>query len=437
MDAVELLRELLRCDTTNPPGNEDRAVEVLRPALEQAGLTTRVLSGPKGRPNLVATLEGPRDRPALVLVSHTDVVGVEPDQWSHDPFGGELADGAIWGRGALDMKSVTVMHANAVMTLCESGAPLNREIILCAVADEEAGGADGARWLLATHPEVVGFGDGRPAPEALGEGGFGISGLLDRPVMPVIVGEKWAVWLELRARGDPGHGSLPPQRQAARNLARVIDDTSGYRPPRVHPVMREQFRLLAQESSGVRKGVFNALASSAGPAIARALARPLRSSGAIAALLSDTVTPTLVRAGHKQNVVPGEATAACDCRLLPDTDPQTFVGKMQSAAAKNDVEIELVATHGGPVSDKGPLYQVLQAASRSSFPEAVVVPSLTPGITDLRYFRQRGAQGYGWVPLVLTPELLSTIHGHDERVPVDDLRRAVSAMSEAVRRAAT
>ena len=432
MTSLDLLRELLRADTTNPPGNESAAVEILDAELSAAGLETTVEKSPQGRPNLVARVPGPTDAPALVLLSHTDVVGVERDRWTHDPFGGEIHDGAVWGRGALDMKGIGAMHAAAAISLANSATQTRREVILCAVADEEAGGNEGAAWLLDEHPELVGLSDDRPPPEVLGEGSFGIAGILDEPIMPIVLGEKTAMWVELIAHGEPGHGSLPPGDQAVLNLASALAKVAGFGRPRVHPVMREQFRMLAQRARGPRRTIFRGLASGSGSAIAAALKIPLRSSGAIATLLSDTSTPTQISGGYKHNVVPGEAKASLDCRLLPDTDPTDFVESMRKRV--KGVTVRTANVHRGPVSDRTRLFDILQTVSESLESNPIVVPSLSPGFTDVRYFRRRGATGYGWAPIVLTSELLETIHGHNERVPVDEFEKGTQAMIDVVRK---
>jgi acetylornithine deacetylase/succinyl-diaminopimelate desuccinylase-like protein len=435
---LELLQELLRVDSTNPPGNEAPAAELLESYLQGAGLKTRLFTSPDGRPSLVARLEGPRDLPPLVLLSHTDVVGVEEQSWSHDPFGGEVDQGYVWGRGALDMKAIAVMHAAAAASLAASAATRRREVIVVAVADEEAGGGQGAQWLVDQHPEEVGLGG--PPSDVLGEGGYGLSSVLDRPVMPIVLGEKSTLWLMLHAHGDPGHGSLPPARQAIRNLVSVLRQVTGRRNPRVHPVMREQFAALARHSRGARRALFKALASPVGGVTTKALDRQLQRAGAIGQLVVDTVTVTQVEAGHRHNVVPGEATAALDCRLLPDVNVDAFVEGMQRRASRHDVTVEVVARYGSPISQRTPLFDILADVSSGLATQGgspVIVPSLTPPMTDIRFFRAKGASGYGWAPVVLTPELLATIHGHDERIGVEDFERGVEATAKVVRRAAT
>ena len=438
MEPAQLLRDLLRVRTVNPPGDEAGVVSLLETHLSDAGLETQTLISPAGRSNLIARLDGPHDQPALVLLSHSDVVPVEEEHWSRDPFGGDVAEGFIWGRGALDMKGLTLMHAIATAELARSGRTPKREVIVVVVADEEAGGDEGARWLLDDHGDQVGFGDSRPPPEVLGEGGYGITGMLERPVIPIAVGEKIAVWFDVIAHGTSGHGALPPERQAPVNLATVVKEISGFGTPRVHPVMREQFSRLAPAASGTTGAVLRALASPVSGAVARAVAPRLRKAGALGLLLSDSVTPTVMAAGYKSNVVPGEARASFDCRLLPDTDTDEFVSSIDKTARRHGARVANIKQKGhGPVSGKGALFEILEQASLELVPGAVPTVSLTPGITDLRFFRARGATGYGWSPLVLRPELLATIHGSDERVGTEDFERAVAVMSDVVRRAST
>jgi acetylornithine deacetylase/succinyl-diaminopimelate desuccinylase-like protein len=330
------------------------------------------------------------------------------------------------------------MHAAAASQLAASGATPEREIIVALVGDEEAGGDEGAHWLLEQHPDLVGFGDHRPAPQVIGEGAYGIDAGLDRPVLPIALGEKTALWFDVAVTGDAGHGALPPTQQAIRNLAATLDQIAGFGTPRLHPVIREQFATLATAASGSTAAIFRGLASPAGGVLARAVAARLREAGALGLLLSDSITPTTIAAGYKSNVVPGEAKASFDARLLPDTDIPRFVASLHQQAGARGGHVTNVTHKGhGPVSGKGPLFDILHAASTRVAEAAVPTVSLSPGITDLRFFRARGAAAYGWTPLVLSPELLATIHGHDERIPVDGFERAVTIMSDVVQEAAS
>lgn len=437
MDVIELLQRLLQARTVNPPGDEDHAASLVEAYLAEAGLDVRMLVSPGGRTTVVGRVDGPRDRPALVLLSHGDVVPVEEGKWTRDPFGGEVHDGYVWGRGALDMKSMIVMHAAAAANLARSGRTPTREVIVAVTADEEAGGGEGASWVVDAHAGTVGLGDGRPPPEVLCEGAYGLAGVLARPVIPIALGEKTAVWFDLVAEGDPGHGALPPQDQALVNLASAVEEIAGFGTPRVHPVMREQFSALAPAASGATAAVLRGLASPVGAAVARTVAPKLRKAGALGLLLSDSLTPTQMAGGYKSNVVPGEARASFDGRLLPDTDVDELVSKLDRRARRKGARVENVVHKGrGPVSRKGPLFEILERASRGLAPGAVPTPSLSPGITDARFFRARGATAYGWCPVVLTPDLLATIHGHDERIAVADFEKAVAVTSDVVLEAA-
>lgn len=435
----DLVRQLVRIPSVNPsPEGEADVAEVLRNHLDASDLETRMLTSPGGRVSLVARIAGPRDRAPLVLLSHTDVVAVEEEAWQHDPFGGDVVDGELWGRGTLDMKGVAALHVAAVGALTTQAAEVRREVIVVATADEEAGGAEGARWLVDEHPELVGFRDGSPPPEVVSEGGFGVTGILDRPVMPIVLGEKWPLVVRARAGGDPGHASLPPDDQAIRSLIRFVDAVCGPRRARVHPLMRGMFAALAGSADGARGRLFRVLAGPHGDATARVLAPLLRARmGTIGHLLSDTVTPTRLEAGYAINVVPGRAEASFDCRLLPDTDPERFLAWLTRVARRHDVTIEELHRWPSAASTAGPLMDLLVTLSAELPSRPIAAPSLTPALTDLRWFRARGATGYGWVPLVLSQELLATVHGHDERVPVDELDRATSAVSELVVRACT
>ncbi|HVM35780.1 MAG TPA: M20/M25/M40 family metallo-hydrolase [Actinomycetota bacterium] len=430
MDARGLLADLVRIDTTNPPGNESPAAERLEAELEAAGMDVRIFSSPAGRANLIGRVEGDPARPALVLLSHLDVVGVEEDKWSRSPFGAEEADGHLWGRGALDMKAVAVMHACAAVAAATSA---RREIVVAAVADEEVGGVEGARWLVQEHPDLVGFRDGSPPPHVLGEGAYGIDGLLDRPILPIALGEKQAVRVAATTAGDPGHGALPPRRQAIVDLARFVDDVAGYGKARLHPVVREQLGAMAGAAVNSRKRALQVLASAPGAAAVRAIAPLLRPQPALASLLSDVVSVTTFNAGYKNNVVPGEAAATLDCRLLPDTDIDSFLSGLRRKADEYGVRLTERSRHGGPVSAKSSLFETLRRASAGVAGAPEVVPTISPAMTDVRFFRARGAIGYGWVPLVITPELIATIHGHDERIPLAGFDGAVEAMTRAVR----
>jgi acetylornithine deacetylase/succinyl-diaminopimelate desuccinylase-like protein len=439
MDRLELLKALVRVRSINPPGEgEGEVAERLREKLEAGGLSAEIVASPAGRPSLIARLPGRGDRSPLVLLSHTDVVPVEEDAWRHDPFGAEHLDGELWGRGTLDMKGIAVMHAAGALAVAARERDPAREVIVVAVPDEEAGGGEGAGWLVREHPDRVGFREGRPAPEVLGEGGFGLSGILPRPIMPIVTGEKAPLRFRARATGTPGHGSMPPDDQAIRRLLSFVEAVSGPGRARLHPVMRAQFAVLAEAAQGVQAQLFRLLAGPTGNLAVHAVAPQLRErAGVIGQLLADTITPTEVHAGYKDNVVPGLAEASFDARLLPDSDPDVVLGSVRRVGRKHGIEVEEISRAGGPTSARGPLFGLLEDVSAQLPGAPLPTASLTPGVTDLRFFRARGATAYGWAPLVLDPELLATFHGTDERIPVEGFLAACDAMEEVVVRAAS
>jgi acetylornithine deacetylase/succinyl-diaminopimelate desuccinylase-like protein len=260
---------------------------------------------------------------------------------------------------------------------------------------------------------------------------------LKRPLMPVALGEKSAVWLELHATGDPGHGALPPSNQATINLMRALDAVAGGRTPRVHPVMREQFGILAGSAPLPLAVALRGLSGSmTGGSTARVVGLAMGVSSAIGAVLRDTITPTRITAGYKHNVVPGSGEASLDCRLLPDTDIDEFVDWVRQKVRAYSVDVIEQSRHWGPVSERGDLFELLAEVSGRLSEDPTIVPSLTYGITDVRHFRRKGARGYGWTPLILAQDLLATIHGHDERIPKADFERAVELMSQLIMDAA-
>jgi acetylornithine deacetylase/succinyl-diaminopimelate desuccinylase-like protein len=425
-EAVEIARDYLRLDTTNPPGNEAPAAKLLAKILEDAGLEPVIMEGAPGRANLVARLPGRSGR-GLALLHHLDVVPADPSEWSVDPFGAETRDGCLWGRGAIDMKGVGVMQLMATLALVRERIPLERDVVFIAVADEEAGGLMGAAWLTRHHPDLV------ACTDVINEGGYGLSGMKP-PVMACALSEKALLWVRLSARGTPGHGSMPPDDQAIGKLLAALGDLAAHPPPpRVSPLVARTFRAMAERSDPLRRRVIETVlrpeARRLLPPIARRMPRLQR------ALLGDTVTITKVTSGYKENVVPGTASATLDCRLLPETDPEEFLATLTRRVGRHGVETEVVFADGPHGTSEGPLLPLLREVCEASFPEAVFAPVLCPAFTDSRYFRQIGADAYGLVPVMLTNAEVATFHGIDERIPLDGLRRGCEVVFEIVSRA--
>jgi acetylornithine deacetylase/succinyl-diaminopimelate desuccinylase-like protein len=428
-EAVEITRQYLRIDTTNPPGNETPAAEFLAAILGEAGLETTTLESAPGRGNLIARLPGRARDPggALCLLHHLDVVPADPSEWSVDPFGAEIHDGYLWGRGAIDMKSMGVMQLMTVLSLAREGVALERDVVFVAVADEEAGGVMGAAWLTEHHPELVACRD------VINEGGYGLTETKP-PMMACALSEKALLWVKLTARGQPGHGSMPPDDPAIGKLLAALGDLAAHPPAlAISPLVERTFRALAARASAPRRKAIEAVlrpeARRVLPALARRLPRYQR------ALLGDVISMTKLEAGYKENVVPGTASATLDCRLVPETDPEEFFGRLSARMARFDVRCEILFSDGPCGVSEGPLLPLLEAVCTEAFPEAAFAPVLCPAFTDSRYFRQQGADAYGLVPVMLSNAEVATFHGIDERIPLEGLRKGCEVVHEIVARA--
>ena len=428
-EAVDITRQYLRIDTTNPPGNETPAAEFLAGILGDAGYETTVLESAPGRGNLVARLAGRAGDPAgaLCLLHHLDVVPADPSEWSVDPFGAEIRDGYLWGRGAIDMKSMGVMQLMTMLALAREGITPDRDVVFVAVADEEAGGVMGAAWLTEHHPDLVACRD------VINEGGYGLSETKP-PMMACALSEKALLWVKLTARGTPGHGSMPPDDQAIGKLLAALGDLAAH-PPRlaISPLVERTFRALAARAAAPRRKAIEAIlrpeARRVLPALAKRLPRYQRS------LLGDVISMTKLEAGYKENVVPGTASATLDCRLVPETDPEEFFGRLSARMARFDVRCEVLFSDGPAGVSEGPLLPLLDAVCSEAFPEAAFAPVLCPAFTDSRYFRQRGADAYGLVPVMLSNAEVATFHGIDERIPLAGLRKGCEVVYEITSRA--
>ncbi|MBE3603647.1 M20/M25/M40 family metallo-hydrolase [bacterium] len=392
-ETIDHLRALVRLNTTNPPGNERIAADYLAAALGAEAIPTVIAESAPTRSNLIARIEGSDSELApLMLSSHTDVVPVEAARWSHDPFGGEIADGCVWGRGAIDMKSKCAMDLGIALALRRAGATPRRTLIIAAVADEEAGSELGARWLVEHRPELV------RAGFVLNEtGGFTLF-LGERRFYPIQVAEKGFVTVKMTITASPGHGSMPRADTAIAWMADLIGRLT--RHPmrrRVTPLMR---RTLAE--LGVT------------PEKAPPLFRPM---------LSNTVTPTIVRAGYKDNVIPGEAWAILDGRTLPGEDERAFMAELREIVGP---EPSLEVVKSAPPAESSAdtdLFRLIKARTEAADPGARVIPWMLPGATDSKFYAQLGAVCYGFAPVRLESRMPfgALYHGNDERMPIDGM----------------
>jgi acetylornithine deacetylase/succinyl-diaminopimelate desuccinylase-like protein len=410
---VELLQELVRCDTTNPPGNEAECVGFIQGLLSAAGIETSVLAKLPERPSLIARLSGEGKAPPLLLYGHVDVVTTEDQEWCCPPFAGEVRDGYVWGRGTLDMKGGVAMMVSAVLRAKAESLALPGDIILAILPDEEAGGDFGARFLVEEHPEQF-----EGVRYALGEfGGFTLY-VGRRCFYPIQVAEKQICWLKATFRGPGGHGSLPVAGGAMARLGRFLGQVDRRKlPVHVTPVAERMFGTMAAALGGASGRMLGQLTNPRlAPAALALLGERVR---LFEPLLRNTVSPTILHGSSKINVIPSRVSLELDGRLLPGFRPDDLIGELQ-AIAGDEVEFELVRHDPGPAEPDMGLFDTLAGVLRESDPDGVPVPLLLSGVTDGRFFSRLGIQTYGFTPMTLPADFdfSRTIHAADERIPV-------------------
>jgi acetylornithine deacetylase/succinyl-diaminopimelate desuccinylase-like protein len=428
LTVVELLRELIRFDTTNPPGNEEACIEFVRAQLEDAGCETATYALDPARPNLVSRLPG-GDAPPLLLQGHVDVVTTAGQSWTHPPFDGVLEDGAVWGRGALDMKAGVAMLVHAFGRARREGVQLPGDVVLCVLSDEENGGDLGARFLVQEHPEL--FAGMR---YGLGEfGGFTLHAGGKR-FYPIQVAEKQICWLKATVRGPGGHGAMINRGSAPGRLGRLLADLDRTRlPVHVTPVVRESIERIAAELPRPQAAVMRSLLK---PRLTDGALRLLGRQGRMfEPMLRNTVSATIVRGGEKINVVPSALELELDGRALPGRSPEQLMGELQEAVGR-DVELELVRHDPGPAEPDLGLFETLAGVIRELDPEGIPIPLLQIGVTDGRFFSRVGVQTYGFLPMRLPQgfEFAKLIHAADERIPVEALEFGAEAVWRAIQR---
>jgi len=408
---AELLSRLLRFDTTNPPGNERECIDWIGGLLSELGCEVRIVARDPSRPNLIARLAGAGSSPPLLLQGHVDVVAAR-GQWRQEPFAGIHDDGFVWGRGALDMKGGVAMMLAAFMRMKAAGRVPPGDLILCLLADEEAGSDYGAEFLVREHAELF-----EGVRYAIGEfGGFTMS-LAGRRFYPIMVAEKQVCWTLASFRGQAGHGSMPIRGGAMGGLGRLLSRLDRRRlPVHVPTATRTMIEAIAQDLPRPLAAPLRGLLK---PALTDRLLDALGERGRVFdPLLHNTASATVVRGGEKTNVIPEEVTVELDCRLLPGFGPQQLFSELRKLAG---VAMELEVIRHDPVAaepDMG-LFETLAQTLRGLDPSAKPVPLLLPAVTDGRFFSRLGIQTYGFLPMQLPEEMrfMELIHAPDERVP--------------------
>lgn len=433
LDAQAICQALLRIDTTNPPGNERPAAEYLQDLLREVGYQPALLESAPGRANLVCRRRGNGSGRPLLLTAHLDVVEAAAERWKHPPFSGAIADGCLWGRGAIDMKNMAAMCTAILRQLARDQEALSRDVIFAAVADEEDGCDMGSRWLVENHGELV------AAEYAIGEvGGYSMH-IGKTTFYPVQVAEKGICWVRARVRGEPGHGSMPREDNPVLVLSERIARLRGQPfAGRENPYVRELIeRVAARQPKLVRPLVRLASHGRLLPRLVRRLPDAGLARG-LAALLSNTASPTVLRGSGKVNVIPDRAEVEIDGRTLPGQTDEDFLREL-AAILGPDVELEVVKSLPPVVTEpvESPLFDAIRRGIAEREPDAVVVPYMIPGYTDAKYFTRTGARWYGFSPVRFARgsgiRFAEMFHGHDERIPLDGLHWGTEVLYSVVR----
>lgn len=426
-EAVRDLQDLLRIDTTNPPGRERVAADFLAERLREDGLEPEILESEPQRANLVVRLKGSENLAPLLISAHTDVVPASGD-WTHPPFGGVLSDGMIWGRGAIDMKNMVIMCLWAMKLLARWEGEIKRTLIFAAVADEEAGSRCGSHWLVDHHPDKI-----RAGSMLTEVGGFSLH-LLGRCFYPIQVAEKGQVRVEMIARGRAGHGSIPQADSAVARLAEALRQVTNTSLPRhVTPVQRDFLQAVAEHLPFGARQAFSLLRTPLADSLLRLL--PESQAGPLRACLHNTVSPTIVRVGDKDNVIPSEAFAVMDGRTLPGQTARDLLRELRDVVG-HDVQL-LVSNEQPPIAQDNyhtDLYQLMCDTLRRHDLEGIPVPQMLPGFTDAKAYSRLGMKCYGFAPLQLPKDMSfpSLFHAVDERIPVDGFKWGLRVLADVV-----
>ena len=437
---ASLLSEAIQINTANPPGNERALARRYAAELRRSGIDARIFETPSedggarraavwGR--LPSRIEGAAKRPALALLSHLDTVPANPEEWSIDPFAGEIWDGFVWGRGALDAKGVGVGHLMTMVAIAEAGLELDRDLIFLATPEEETGGRLGAGWIVENHPELlegVGY--------LLTEGG-GIQLPREQegtrpPIWGVALTEKAPCWLELRAVGRAGHSSSPTPDAAVPRLVAALDRIRRVESPlKVGSQVEQMFTALSPIAPEWDRAGYLYLASTLEND--EGFRRRFLGDPGQNALVRNTVSITVLEGAPKTNVAPATARAQLDVRLLPGEKCDAFVAAIHSLVDDDSIEIETILSFPAIASPQDtPLFRAIQSVAKRQAPAGLVVPRLISGFTDAHWFRELGIVAYGFVPRGLTSDESRRVHGIDERVGIDNLKESVRLTIEII-----
>ncbi len=420
-EAAQLLSRYIQVDTINPPGNETAAAHFWKEYLAKEGLEAQIYESQPGRGIVYARLTGNGEKKPIILLHHMDVVPAQADNWDFPPFAGTIQDGQVHGRGAIDCKGTAVIQFLAMALLKRHGISLKRDIIFLGTGDEETGGQQGAGWFIENHFDLI-----QDAEFLLTEGG-GIRRSEGKISYSISVAEKSPCWIQLDAKGKPGHGSVPRPNSAVNRLLRALGKIQHYTAPvKVVPAVQAYFSALAEREDEQKAEQYRNLEHAlADPDFRRAFTSEPRNN----ALIRNTISPTVLKGSEKTNVVPGQAKAELDCRLLPGEDPQQFVATLTEVIDDPQVELSVLLNFR-PVASKAEtsLFEAIASVAKRQHPDALILPGMLSGFTDSHYFREKGIVSYGFSGLALNEGESYGVHGPNERVPLASLRDATQIL---------
>jgi acetylornithine deacetylase/succinyl-diaminopimelate desuccinylase-like protein len=438
-EITRFLSDLIRVNTTNPPGKETAAAAFVAEFLSREGFKSEIIESAPGRGSVVSRLKGSGEKPNLLLLSHLDVVAANPVEWTVDPFAGTVKDGYVYGRGAYDMKGMTAVEVFTLLLLKRSNVPLKGDIVLAATADEEKGGEEGAGYLLSHHKEKVW------CPYVLNEGGGLAIPQKKGNVYPVQTAEKGILWFKIKAKGTPGHGSTPNTADnAIVRMNKVITILGEYQPETMYvPTLRQFLAEIAKINPDLEADFSHLLSNpKQSEQILDELAKTNKAlAEEIRPRTKTTIAPTIIHGGVKENIIPSECEAVFDCRVLPGQSvDETFslIKNLLRDVGIDKLSFEIIQIHDGNESTtQTPLYSTISNVLKEFEPNCGVTPTLTTGGTDSRFFRETGSVCYGFHPM--RPDepndlLEKRMHGIDERITIENLVFGTSILYETVKR---
>jgi acetylornithine deacetylase/succinyl-diaminopimelate desuccinylase-like protein len=430
-EATHHLQEYIRIQTVNPPGNEIEGARFFKRIFDAETIPCQVFDPLPGRGSILANLKGNGKKKPILLLSHIDVVPVEKEHWAGDPFEGTIRDGYLYGRGALDDKSMGIIEMMALLILKRERVSLKRDILFLAAADEETGGHWGIQWAIENVPYL------REAEYALNEGGYIIlnkTGAPDR--YEISNGQKVIFQLHLKAKGTSGHASMPHSDNPNVKLIHALEAVTKWETPyHILPMVKEFFSKMAPKQPPDERKYFEDIEKGlSDPSFSAKLTKNLVYN----AMIRNTISLTILQAGNKANVIPSESTATLDCRLIPGSSKKEFLEEIKKRLGDNiEVEGKMEGKLVSPSPFDTDLFQAIQKFASENDPDCPVVPYLLPGATDSRSLRERGITSYDFCPFRLPEEEILRIHGNDERIALENLRFGMKMLVEVIKEVAT